>query len=407
MASAELTMPKLSDSMADAVILKWLKSPGEAFARGEALLEVETDKATVVYEAEADGTLEAILVLEGASASVGQPIATLAGGGGAASRPDRALATGEALAPVEISATARAAAPVEAPITNGGTAEARTNATPVARRTALELGLSLHGLDGTGPGGRITADDVKRAAGSAAAAAVPVATSGRGEVTVIEPTPTQATIARRMAHSAATVPVFTVSADADVSQIVAQRKTARQEGEAQTPSLNDFVVKAAALALRDFPRFNASWVDEHVELYSYVNVGIAVATDDALVVPVIFEADRLTLSEIAAETSRLADAARKRTLRPEELQDATFTVSNLGMFGVRAFTAIVDAPQAAILAVGGVRREPAEGGGDGVVFRDVMTLTLSCDHRVVYGADGGRFLARLRELLERPLALAL
>jgi pyruvate dehydrogenase E2 component (dihydrolipoamide acetyltransferase) len=406
---AELTMPKLSDSMADAVILKWLKSPGEAFVRGEALLEVETDKATVVYEAEADGTLEAILVLEGASASVGQPIATLAGGDRAASRPDPAPATAEALAPAEVSPTARAAVSVGAPVTNGGTAEARANATPVARRTALELGLSLHGLDGTGPGGRITADDVKRAAGSAAATAAtaaPAATSGRGEVTVVEPTPTQATIARRMAHSAATVPVFTVSADADVSQIVAQRKTARQEGEARTPSLNDFVVKAAALALRDFPRFNASWVDEHVELYSRVNVGIAVATDDALVVPVVAEADRLTLSEIAAETSRLADAARTRRLRPEELHNATFTVSNLGMFGVRAFTAIVDAPQAAILAVGGVRRDPAEG-GRGVVFRDVMTLTLSCDHRVVYGADGGRFLARLRELLEQPLALAL
>jgi pyruvate dehydrogenase E2 component (dihydrolipoamide acetyltransferase) len=405
--SAELTMPKLSDSMADAVILRWLKSPGEAFARGEALLEVETDKATVVYEAEADGTLEAILVLEGASASVGQPIATLVGGDGAASPPDPAQATGEALVPVEVSAPARAAVPVEAPVTNGGTAETRTNATPVARRTALELGLSLHGLDGTGPGGRITADDVKRAAGSAAATSAPAATSGRGEVTVIEPTPTQATIARRMAHSAATIPVFTVSADADVSQIVAQRKTARRTGEARTPSLNDFVVKAAALALREFPRFNASWVAEHVELYSSVNVGIAVATDDALLVPVIAGADRLTLSELAAETSRLVDAARKRTLRPEELRDATFTVSNLGMFGVRAFTAIVDAPQAAILAVGGVRREPAEGGGDGVVFRDVLTLTLSCDHRVVYGADGGRFLARLRELLEQPLALAL
>lgn len=221
------------------------------------------------------------------------------------------------------------------------------------------------------------------------------------------PTPTQATIARRMAHAAATVPVFTVSTDADVSQIVAQREIARQRGEGSAPSLNDFVVKAAALALRDFPRFNASWADGQIELYSRVNVGIAVATDDALLVPVIDEADRRTLAEIAAETRRLVEAARARTLRPEELQDATFTVSNLGMFGVRAFTAIVDAPQAAILAVGGVRREPAESGAGGVVFRDVMTLTLSCDHRVVYGADGARFLSRLRELLEQPLALAL
>ena len=394
-------MPKLSDSMADAVILRWLKSPGEAFERGEALLEVETDKATVVYEAEAAGTLEAILVLEGASASVGQPIATLTGGDGAASRAHQS-----APSPTEVSAAGRAAVPVGASVTNGG-AEARPNATPVARRTALELGLSLHGVAGSGPGGRITADDVRRAASSPDTTSVPPVTGGRGEVTVIEPTPTQATIARRMAHAAATVPVFTVSIDADVSQIVAQRKVARQRGERQAPSLNDFVVKAAALALREFPRFNASWLDGRVELYSRVNVGVAVATDDALLVPVVAEADRRTLAEIAAETLRLVEAARARTLRPEELQDATFTVSNLGMFGVRAFTAIVDAPQAAILAVGGVRREPAEAGAGGVAFRDVLTLTLSCDHRVVYGADGARFLSRLRELLEQPLALAL
>jgi pyruvate dehydrogenase E2 component (dihydrolipoamide acetyltransferase) len=404
---AELTMPKLSDSMADAVILRWLKSPGEAFERGEALLEVETDKATVVYEAEADGTLEAILVLEGSSASVGQPIATLAGSDGAPSEAHRPPATGSAPAPVQVSGSGRAAVSAGAPVGNGSAAEARENATPVARRTALELGLSLHGLAGTGPGGRITADDVRRAASSPDTASVPSATSRRGEVTVIEPTPTQATIARRMAHAAATVPVFTVSTDADVSQIVAQRKIARQGGEGQAPSLNDFVVKAAALALRDFPRFNASWVDQHVELYSRVNVGIAVATEEALLVPVIAEPDRRPLAEIAAETRRLVEAARARTLRPEELQDATFTVSNLGMFGVRAFTAIVDVPQAAILAVGGVRREPAEDGAGGVAFRDVLTLTLSCDHRIVYGADGARFLSRLRELLEQPLALAL
>lgn len=405
--AAELTMPKLSDSMADAVILKWLKSPGQAFERGEALLEVETDKATVVYDAEVDGTLETILVLEGASASVGQPIATLAGGDGATDEAQQPVATSAAPSPADVSRTGRAVLPIETPVTNGRAAGARPNATPVARRTALELGLSLHGLAGTGPGGRITADDVKRAATSAATeVAASQSVSGRGEVTAIELTPTQATIARRMAHSAATIPVFTVAADADVSQIVAQRKVARQ-GEGHAPSLNDFVVKAAALALRDFPRFNASWADEHLELYSRVNVGVAVAIDDALLVPVITDADTRGLNEIAAETRRLVEAARQRTLRPEELQDATFTVSNLGMFGVRAFTAIIDAPQAAILAVGGMRREPREDAAAGLAFRDVMTLTLSCDHRVVYGADGARFLSRLRELLEQPLALAL
>ena len=171
------------------------------------------------------------------------------------------------------------------------------------------------------------------------------------------------------------------------------------------PSVNDFVVKAAAATLREFPRFNASYVDGKVERYSRVNVGIAVATDDALLVPVVRDADLKSLAELAKETRTLADGARRRTLRPEDFHDGTFTVSNLGMFGVRAFTAIIDPPQVAILAVGGARRAPVEEGADRIAFRDVLTVTLSCDHRVVYGADGARFLSRLRELLERPLAL--
>ena len=222
---------------------------------------------------------------------------------------------------------------------------------------------------------------------------------------VLELTPTQATIARRMTQSVTEIPTFTVSADADVSQVVALRRGAREES-AEAPSLNDFVVKAAALTLRELPRFNASYVDGSVECYSRINVGVAVAAADALLVPVVVDADRRTLAEIAAETRRLAEAARSRSLGHAELQGGTFTVSNLGMFGVRSFTAIVDPPQTAILAVGSVRRAPVEDHG-GVAFRDVMTLTLTCDHRVVYGADGARFLSRLRELLERPLLLAL
>ncbi len=355
--TAELTMPKLSDSMADAVILKWLKSPGDGFRRGEALMEVETDKATVVYEAEADGTIAAILVPEGGTAAVGQPIAQLAGAGGAAPAAANGAAAGMT----------------------------RPNATPVARKTALELGLSLRDVEGTGPGGRITREDVQRSASAA-----PVRTAdARGGVEVVELTPTQATIARRMAESAATIPVFTVSIAVDVSLVTALRKDVDD-----APSLNDFVVKAAALTLRDFPRFNASFEDGAVRCWSRVNVGIAVATDDALLVPVVYDADEKTLPQISGETRRLADAARRRSLLPDELRGATFTVSNLGMFGVSSFTAIVDPPQVAILAVGGIV--------DGA-----MTLTLSCDHRVVYGADGARFLSRLRELLERPLALAL
>ena len=303
----ELTMPKLSDSMADAVILRWLKSAGEAFARGEGLIEVETDKATVVYEAEWDGTLDSILVPEGSTVAVGEPIATLANGDGAAGRDARSAP------PLPERAPAPAAVPAaEARPADDDSAPGRAVASPVARRTAVELGVSLHGLAGTGPGGRITVADVKRAAAEAKTtparpAQTPV--SGKGEVSVHEPTPTQATIARRMVESATTIPVFTVSADIDVSQIVASRRDARERGE-EAPSVNDFVVKAAAATLRDFPRFNASYVDGKVECYSRVNVGIAVATDDALLVPVVRDADRKSLAELAEETRRLADGAR-------------------------------------------------------------------------------------------------
>jgi pyruvate dehydrogenase E2 component (dihydrolipoamide acetyltransferase) len=394
----ELTMPKLSDSMADAVILRWLKSAGDAFARGEALIEVETDKATVIYEAEWDGTLDTILVPEGATVAVGEPIAKLANGDGAVSTDDD-LATPEP-------ATRSPAAGAPAPPVDGARAD-RPIATPVARRTAVELGVSLHGLAGTGPGGRITVDDVTRAAGAAGTAPAPEQREdGKGNVSVLELTPTQRTIARRMTESATTIPVFSVSADIDVSQIFASRRQARDRRE-DAPSINDFVVKAAALALREYPRFNASYLNDKVECYSRVNVGIAVATDDALLVPVLRDADGKSLAEIAAETRRLAEGARARTLKPEDFHDGTFTVSNLGMFGVRAFTAIIDPPQVAILAVGGARRAPVEDGDERIAFRDLMTVTLSGDHRVVYGADGARFLSRLRELLERPLALAL
>ena len=240
-----------------------------------------------------------------------------------------------------------------------------------------------------------------RAAGEAAPQE---AGGGKGDVRTLELTATQSTIARRMVESATTIPVFTVSSDIDVSLISELRRDARDEGD-DVPSLNDFVVKAAARVLREFPRFNASYVDGKVECYTRINVGVAVATEDALLVPVVLDADQKSLAQIAVDTRRLADAARRRALRPDDLHHGTFTVSNLGMLGVRSFTAIIDPPQVAILAVGGARRAPSEDGA-GVVFRDVMTVSLTCDHRVVYGADGARFLSRLGELLERPLALA-
>jgi pyruvate dehydrogenase E2 component (dihydrolipoamide acetyltransferase) len=396
--TSELTMPKLSDSMADAVILRWLKSPGEAFERGEGLIEVETDKATVVYEAESAGTIGSILAPEGATVAVGEPIATLGNGDcgtEGAQRPASAKAEPK---------SAPSVAPPAAPPREDGPNAGRPNATPVARRTAVELGVSLYGLAGTGTGGRITREDVQRAAEPGAAAPQP-AVGGRGDVRTIELTATQATIARRMVESATTIPVFTVSADVDMSLIRALRRGDGKDG-GDVPSLNDFVVKAASKTLREFPRFNASYADGKVESYSRINIGIAVATDDALLVPVVFDADQKTLSQIATDTRRLTDAARRRALQPGDLRDGTFTVSNLGMFGVRSFTAIIDPPQVAILAVGGVRRSAAEDESGDLAFLDLMTVTLTCDHRVVYGADGAKFLARLAELLERPLTLA-
>jgi pyruvate dehydrogenase E2 component (dihydrolipoamide acetyltransferase) len=379
-------MPKLSDSMADAVIIRWLKAPGDVFARGEGLIEVETDKATVVYEAESDGTLDSILAPEGATVAFGEPIATLANGGGGLSGDDRR--------------------PAGQPTSGDGSAGERPNATPVAKRTAVQLGMALHDIAGTGPGGRITREDVQKAAADSGVTTQEPAPGGRGDARTFELTATQATIARRMIESATTIPSFSVTADVDMSLITTLRRGAREERD-EAPSVNDFVVKAAAGALRAFPRFNASYVDDKVECWSRVNVGIAVATEDALLVPVVFDADRKTLVEIAADTRRLAEAARRRALRPDDLRDGTFTVSNLGMFGIRSFTAIIDPPQVAILAVGGVRRSPVDDAHGVVACRDLMTVTLTCDHRVVYGADGARFLSRLRELLERPLALTL
>ena len=377
--AAELTMPKLSDSEADAVILKWLKSPGEEFRRGEALIEVETDKATVVYEAEADGTLEAILVPEGEAAAVGQPIAVLAG-------------AGEVAAPQE-------PAQHEPTRSNGAPpVEARPNATPVARRTARRARRSRSTASpGTGPGGRITREDVQRAAATGVPAAPAAsAADGRGDVRIVELTPTQSTIARRMAQSAATIPVFTVSIDADVSQIVALRRGAVEESRR---SLNDFVVKAAALALREFPRFNAS--------YSTAAISATRASTSASPSPPTTRCSsrssstptRRRSSQIAAETRRLAAA------RPQPVASAGGAarrhVHRLEPRHVRR--ALVHGDRRPAAGRDPRRRRGAVGRRDGVAM---LTLTLSCDHRVVYGADGARFLSRLRELLEQPLVLA-
>jgi pyruvate dehydrogenase E2 component (dihydrolipoamide acetyltransferase) len=326
-----------------------------------------------------------------------------------------------------------AAPPAIAGATDGAQAPAGAHAGPSVRRMARELGVDLGSLKGTGPGGRIVKSDVEAAAqnGGKAEQAEPAAAeepakepekkqdvpppvvsgdkgSGRGETTIEELTRLQQTIARRMAESKATAPEFVLTLEVDMGEAVEfrkQLKAAAGEGGV-APSFNDFVVKASALALREFPRANGAYRDGKFELYSRVNVGIAVAGQDALIVPTIFDADSKSLGEIARDARALAERVRAGAITPPELSSGTFSVSNLGMFGIKRFVAVINPPQAAILAVGEMTPRPVVRDGE-VAVRPVMELTLSCDHRILYGADAAQFLGRIRERLENPLSLAL
>jgi pyruvate dehydrogenase E2 component (dihydrolipoamide acetyltransferase) len=446
-----VVMPRLSDSMEEGTIARWLKGVGDAVAVGDELAEVETDKATVACEAEQAGVLLAILAAEGTSVALGAPIAVVgepgesvepvapeaapaasapaatasAGSPPAAPAPAGAAPAAVASASAEPAAAASAAlapapaAPASAaPAATSG--NGRVRATPLARRLAAAHGLDLHTLTGSGPRGRVTKDDVERAAAAPqqppAAAPAPAqspapapageATSARGRTTVEQPTRLQQTVARRMAESKATVPEFVLFADVEMSACTRMR-TQLKALQDPAPSYNDLIVKAVALALREHPRANGSYRDGRFDLHGRVNVGVAVAADDALVVPTLFDADRASLGEIARETRRLAAAVRDGAITPAELAGGTFTVSNLGMFGVSAFTAIVNPPQAAILSVGAIERRPVVADDGAIVAGEPLRLGLNCDHRILYGADAARFLARVKALLEAPVALAL
>jgi len=426
-------MPRLSDSMEEGTILKWLKADGEPVSRGEPLAEIETDKATLTYESDAAGVLT-IVAPAGETLPIGSVIARLDADNGARAA-SAAPSQSRSVAPPqpEPQRPPQAAAP-EPPAPSpspAATAGGRVKVSPVARRLAREHGVDLHALTGTGPGGRIVKDDVERAATSAPAAAAPppaadaapppaapaaapppapaaaVSETGtaKGAVTVQELTRTQNLIARRMAESRATIPSFELRTEIDMDACVALRADLKELGS-DVPSYNDMVVKACALALREFPRANGSYRDARFELYSRVNVGIAVAAADALVVPTVFDADRKSLHEIARDTRALAERVRAGAITPPELSGGTFTVSNLGMYGVTDFTAVINPPQAAILAVGSLAPRAVVGDDGALVARQTMNVTLACDHRILYGAPAAEFLARIRALLERPLALA-
>ena len=455
----DIVMPRLSDSMEEGTVLRWLKGVGDEVAVGEELVEIETDKANMVYEADTAGTVAEILAQEGDTLPVGDPIARVGdasevvegsgrrpgppsrghapsteeqganGSDGATSPPVTAPGPAPAAtpsAPASPSPSTAAPAAPPSPAAVGG--DGRVKASPIAKRIARDRGLDLHGLSGSGPGGRIVKADVERAlaAGVAAPAQAPTAPAAptpagptpgvsekpetaKGQVEVVELTKLQQTVARRMAESKATAPHFYLQAEFDLTAAVEGRKHLKamaKEGEA-VPTFNDMVVKACALALREFPRANGAYRDGRIELYSRINVGVAVAAQDALVVPTVFDADRKGLRQISAETRALASRVRDGSITPPELSGGTFTVSNLGMYGISNFSAVINTPQAGILAVGELKAKPVVSASGEFEARQLMGVTLACDHRILYGADGAQFLARVRELLEEPLGLAL
>jgi pyruvate dehydrogenase E2 component (dihydrolipoamide acetyltransferase) len=445
--AVEVTMPRLSDSMEEGTILRWLKSVGDEVKRGEELVEIETDKANMIYEATDEGTLVEIVAQEGDTLPIGEVIARIGDAGevkgdGRPSAPKEKKEKPEKepeperqpsreAEPAQREAEREPARPATAERAAAPSTDGRVKASPVARRMAGELGVELAGVQGSGPGGRIIKADVEAAASRGAPAAPPsparetprprepVAAAAReapspetakGEVEVVELNRLQQTVARRMSESKATVPHFYLSMDIDMSEAVKMRGQLKQvvEEGRPAPTYNDMVVKACGLALREFPRANGAYRDGKVELYSRVNVGIAVAGRDALVVPTIFDADRKSLGEVAVEARELAGKVREGTVTPPELSGGTFTVSNLGMYGIDNFSAVINPPQAALLAVGAVAAKPVVDDVSGaIVSRQLMGVTLACDHRILYGADGAQFLARVRDLLQQPLSLSL
>jgi len=392
--NTEVVMPRLSDSMEEGTIVAWLVAVGEAVAAGDPLVEIETDKATLTYDADTAGTLLTIHAGPGDTLPIGAVIATIGD-------PERAASR------------------------DGAPAGRRIAASPVARRLAEAARIDLGDVVATGPRGRISKEDVERAIAAqpdrpATAPAAPAAAATPAPAVAPEPpagagsrvvplTAAQRTVARRMAESRAAIPEFTVSADATMDAALALRdEIAATLGEdRRAPSVNDLVIKACALALREHPRANAAFRDDAVELFERVNVGFAVAAPGTLVVPTVSDADVRPLTAIAAETARLAGRVRDGSITPAEVGGGTFTVSNLGMLGVEEFTAVINPPQVAILAVGALRRVAAPGDGDAIVAQTRMRLTLSCDHRVLFGADSAALLAAIRSLLERPIGLLL
>jgi pyruvate dehydrogenase E2 component (dihydrolipoamide acetyltransferase) len=417
--ATKVVMEALSPTMEEGRLVKWVKNEGDAVKSGDVLAEVETDKAIMELVARGDGVLRKRLLEENATAPVGTLIAVIG-------TPDEKiddLLGGSPAAPV---APPAAAAPAPAkeeaarpqptppptsdlrPPTSGPrppTPEGqRTKSSPLARRLAEEKGVDLTSVSGSGPGGRIVKRDVEAVRVAAAPARAAARATTEADYEDVPLTQIRKTIARRLVESIGPIPTFYLTAEFDMERVAEMRSAMAELGNEYKVSFNDIVLKAVATALAQHPECNAHWLGDAVRVWNRVHLGIAVATDTGLITPVIFDAHLKRLSEIAAEARDLAGRARERRLKPEEYTGSTFTVSNLGMFGIEHFTAIINPPEAGILAIGAI--EPrAVVHNETVSVRRRMKVTMSCDHRVIDGAAGAKFLQTLRRLIENPLML--
>jgi pyruvate dehydrogenase E2 component (dihydrolipoamide acetyltransferase) len=402
-----IRMPKLSDTMTEGVVATWLKKVGEEVENGELLAEIETDKATMEFESFYDGVLLHIGVEEGGAAPVDSLLCILGDAGEDVSElikqaeasilevatAESAPAPAPALAqPVTAPATVSAPAPV-AP------SSGRSKASPLAKKLAEERGLSVSQIPGSGEGGRVVKRDVEAFQTGSASMSVP----GVERFTEVGVSQMRKTIARRLAESKFTAPHFYLTVSIDMDAAMVTRKSINDAGEVRV-SFNDMVVKAAALALKKHPVVNSSWLGDRIRFNEHVHIGVAVSVDEGLLVPVVRHADGKRLSQIGTEVRDFAGKARDKKLQPSDWEGNTFTISNLGMFGIDEFTAIINAPDSCILAVGGINAVPVVKSGE-VVPGNVMKVTLSCDHRSVDGASGAAFLNDFKELLENPVRM--
>jgi pyruvate dehydrogenase E2 component (dihydrolipoamide acetyltransferase) len=428
-------MPKMGDAMEEGTLVKWLKSEGDEVSEGDPIAEIETDKVTLELEAEDSGTLAQLIADEGQDIPVGEAIAFIAGEGEEV--PERAAGGGAEEAEEEGSegeAQAQTATETEAPEEEGGEetaarADGRTDghfrASPIVRRLAQENNLDLSRIEGSGPAGRIIERDVRAAMESGTAqktdgkaeveapereaapqvAAAPEPTRAPG-TELVEPSRMRRVIGERMTQSKQQVPHYYATVEVEMDDLLALRKQLNEQLEEQgiKLSINDFVMKAVALALKDFPNLNALWTSEGIELHQQVDLAMAVALEEGLITPVIRDAANETLSAISAASKDLAKRAREGALKPEEYQGGTVTISNMGMFGVESFAAIINPPQAAIVAVSSIMQR-AMFKDDEVAPVSIMKLTLSADHRISNGAEGAQYLAEVKRLLEHPMTL--